>query len=92
MKSAFLLGILEFLLSKGLGYIEAYTVEKEAEVEKFIKDLVPGEDFDELAWGFVKNLLPTMFEVAKDLIDKIDGVEGDVRKALLFQAVSKLAR
>ena len=92
LRSAFLLGMLEFILAKGLEYIENYTEEKKAEVEAFVKDLIPGEDFDVLGWSAVQMLMPTVFEVAKELVDKIDGVEGPARLAMLMQGVAKIVK
>lgn len=90
LRSAFLLAALEFALSKGLEFCKNYTIEKEAEVEKFVKDLIPGEDFDTLGWGIVKSLLPKIFEIAEVLIDKIDGVENrHQRLAMMMTAIAK---
>jgi hypothetical protein len=87
-KSAFLLMALEFVLSKGLEFIQNYSKEKEAEVEAWVKNLLPGEDFDALGWGVIQMLMPTLFEVAGTLIDKIDGVESQAeRHAMMIKAV-----
>jgi prophage maintenance system killer protein len=87
-KSAFLLMAIEFILMNGLEFAQKYTEENEAAVEKAIKDLLPGEDFDALGWGIVKSLLPKIFEIAATLIDKIDGTESHVeRHALMIKAI-----
>ena len=91
-KSAFLLMALEFICSKGLEFVETYTDEKRDEVEAFVKGILPGEDFDELGWGIVSGLLPKLFEIAKELVDKIDGVENrNERFAMMLRAVRGVA-
>lgn len=88
-KSAFLLMALEYILTQGTDFVKMYTVEKEKEVEAFVKNLIPGVDFDALGWGIVQSLMPKMFEVAYELIDKIDGVENRAqRMAMMVKAVS----
>lgn len=71
LRSAFVLLALEFVLRKGVEYIETYSEEKELEIEEFIKRIIPGGDFDELGWQIVKSMLPKLFEVAKTLIARI---------------------
>lgn len=92
LRSAFLLGLLEAILMKGLEFAETYTQEKEDEVEVLIKSLIPGENFDEMGWGFVKPFIPQAFELAKHLIDKIDGVDSEQALALKFQAVHSMLK
>jgi hypothetical protein len=92
LRSAFLMGALEYIVLQGVTYCEMYTEEKEQEVEAFVKNLIPGEDFDVLGWGFVKSLMPKVFEMAKELASKIDGVEGPVRTAMMFQAAHNLLK
>ena len=88
-KSAFLLMALEFICAKGLEFAKDYTEENQAEVEKFVKDLIPGADFDALGWALVESLLPKLFDIASELIDKIDGeASPHVRHALMLQAIA----
>ena len=87
-KSAFLLMALEYICSNGLEFIQSYTDEKEAKVEAWVKNILPGEDFDALGWGVIKSLMPKLFEIAATLIDKIDGVETQgARMAMMIKAV-----
>ena len=91
MKSAILLVILEKLLRNGVEYVKDYTVEKEAEVEAFVKKIIPGDDFDDISWELVKSLLPKIFEIALEYIDKIDGASDEEKQTLLIEAVKRLA-
>lgn len=72
-RSAFLLIAVEFILDKGLEFIKGYSEEHKAEVENFVKKIVPGEEFDAIAWGFLQAVMPKLFEIAETLVDKIDG-------------------
>jgi hypothetical protein len=88
-KSAFLLMALEYILTQSLDFVKSYTVEKEKEVEEFVKGLIPGTDFDALGWGIVQSLMPKVFEVAYELVDKIDGVDNrSQRMAMMVKAVA----
>ena len=92
MKSMFLLAALEYVLMKGTEFLESYTQENVDEVEAFVKKLLPGEDFDDLGWGIVVSFMPKVFEVARTLIDKIDGVSSEERLALMMGAVREISR
>jgi hypothetical protein len=88
-KSAFLLMALEYICAKGLEFAKNYTEERKADVEKFVKDMLPGEDFDALGWALVESLLPKLFDIAAELIDKIDGeASPHVRHGLMLQAIA----
>jgi hypothetical protein len=82
----------EFIVMKGIEFAKAYTVEKEVEVEAFIKNILPGTDFDDLGWGIVKSLMPRIFEIAETLCDKIDGTEDlPTRHAMILAALRSAA-
>lgn len=91
-KSAFLLIAVEFIVMKGIEFAKSYTVENEAEVEAFVKTILPGTDFDDLGWGIVKTLMPRIFEIAETLADKIDGTEDlPTRHAMILAALRSAA-
>lgn len=92
LRSAFLMGALEFLCLQGIEYVETFTETKKAEVEAWVKGIIPGEDFDALGWGLVSTLMPQLFTVAKELAGKIDGIEGPARVAMMMQAVHGLLK
>lgn len=63
--------IVKFLLGKGIGYIEQLAKEKEEVIEKAVKDAIPGEMFDEVAWGVVKSLIPIALSAAKKFLESM---------------------
>jgi hypothetical protein len=73
MKSAFILVAIEYVVMKGIDFAEKYSRENEDEVENFVKNMIPGVDYDELGWNLIKPLMPEIFRIARILADKIDG-------------------
>jgi hypothetical protein len=72
-RSALLLVAVEYIVMKAIDFAEGYTNDNEQKVEKFVKDLIPGVEFDEIGWNIVRPLLPKVFAIARRVADRIDG-------------------
>jgi hypothetical protein len=73
MKSALILVAIEYVVMKGIDFADKYSRENEDQVERAVKNLIPGADYDELGWNIIKPLMPEIFRIARILADKIDG-------------------
>jgi hypothetical protein len=73
IRSAVLLTLLEYVLFKGVDFLEKYSAEKEEELRAWVYKIIPGDDFDAVVWSVIKPFIPKLFDVARKLIDKIDG-------------------
>lgn len=71
LKSYLICVVAKHVLEQGVEYAETYTEEKGAEIEAKVKELIPGEIFDAIGWEVVKALLPKIFVLAHELIQKM---------------------
>lgn len=90
IKSAVLLTMLEYVLSKGLDWAEVYTAEKEEEIKEWIAKIIPGEEFDAMVWDLIKPFIPKLFDVARQLVDQIDGKAGPELAFMKLEAVKNI--
>lgn len=72
-RSALLLIAVEYIVMRAIDFAEGYTQANEEKVEKFVKDLIPGVEFDEIGWNVVRPLMPKVFQIARKVADRIDG-------------------
>jgi hypothetical protein len=92
LKSLIMCYVLKHLVEQGLVYLEQYTKEKEDEIEAKVKELIPGDVFDQIGYDVVKSLLPKAFEAAHKLKDQALASACPVEEKQLVMATHEILK